>query len=267
MGERRATWAAVLRIAEGLGERDWAILRDVALVRVLTGRQVERLHFFELAGVHRDRTRRRVLERLATLGLLMPLERRIGGVRAGSAGLAWALGLAGQRLLALDAQQSLGRTRQPGAPTERFLQHTLLGAELYVQLVEASRAGRLRLVRFVAEPACWWRASEGEWIKPDALAVVGGGDFEDSWAIENDQSTESLPTLKHKLSIFVDLARNGEAGPQGGPLPRVLVSVPHERRLADVRALVASLPEPAEQLFVATLHSGAAQVITEVLRE
>ena len=119
MGERRATWAAVARIAEGLSERDKAIVRDVGLVRVLTGRQVERLHFSELEGVHRDRTRRRVLERLVALGLFTTLERRIGGVRAGSAGLVFALGPAGQRLLALDAREDFGRGRQPGMPTER----------------------------------------------------------------------------------------------------------------------------------------------------
>src|SRR5262245_62962246 len=101
MAERRVTWAAVRRIAEGLSERDRAILADVARVRVLSGRQVERLHFADLAGQHRDRTRRRVLERLTALQLLTTLERRIGGVRAGSAGLVFALGAAGQRLLTL----------------------------------------------------------------------------------------------------------------------------------------------------------------------
>src|SRR5262245_2204849 len=101
MGERRVTWAAVGQTAEGLGARDWAILTDVARLRVLTGRQIERLHFAQLGGMHRDRTRRRVLERLVALQLLATLERRIGGVRAGSAGLMYVLGPAGQRLLAM----------------------------------------------------------------------------------------------------------------------------------------------------------------------
>ena len=50
MRERRLTWAAVGRIAEALSQRDRAILADVDRVRVLTGRQVERLHFAELAA-------------------------------------------------------------------------------------------------------------------------------------------------------------------------------------------------------------------------
>src|SRR5947207_410525 len=51
----RVTWAAVGRIAEALSQRDLAIVKDVGRVRVLTGRQVERLHFAELSGAHSDR--------------------------------------------------------------------------------------------------------------------------------------------------------------------------------------------------------------------
>jgi hypothetical protein len=268
MGERRVTGAAVQRIAAGLSERDRGILADVGRVRVLTGRQVERLHFAELHGAHRDRTRRRVLERLVSLQLLATLDRRIGGVRAGSAGLVYALGPAGQRLLALEADHDLGgRARRPGTPTPRFMIHNLAIAEQYVGLVEASRVGGLVLVDYRAEPASWWRGSEGEWIKPDALVVVSAGEVEDSWAIEVDQATESLPTLRRKLKVYLDLVTNGERGPRGGLLPRVLVTVPDARRLATVRELVRSLPEPAERLFTVTTHERAVRLIVEVLRE
>jgi hypothetical protein len=268
MGERRVTGAAVQRIAEGLSERDLAILADVGNVRVLTGRQVERLHFAELHGAHRDRTRRRVLERLAGLQLLTTLDRRIGGVRAGSAGLVYALGPAGQRLLALEADHGLGgRARRPGTPTERFMIHNLTVAELYVGLVEAGQAGALTLVSFEAEPACWWRDSEGEWVKPDALVVVSAGEVEDSWAVEVDNATESLPTLRRKLKVYLDLAVNGERGPLGGLLPRVLVTVPDARRSTAVRELVRSLPDPAERLFAVVRHEQSVNYIVEVLKE
>lgn len=268
MGERRATRAAVMKLAAELSDRDKAILSDVAKVRVLTGRQVERLHFAELAGMHRDRTRRRALERLVAAGLLTTLPRRVGGGRAGSAGLIVALGLHGQRLLSMSSVFDLpGRTRQPGVPTERFLAHTLAITELYVSLVEASRTDALTLNDFRAEPAAWWRNSDGEWVKPDALAVVSNGNVEDSWAIEVDRATESLPTLRRKLVAYLDLAKNDEHGPNRGPLPRVLVAVPDERRLTAVHDLIRSLPEPAEHLFALTTHEHAALSIVEVLRE
>jgi hypothetical protein len=268
MGERRATRAAVGRIAEGLSDRDRAILADVARVRVLTGKQVERLHFAHLEGMHRDRTRRRVLERLAAAGLLTALPRRVGGGRAGSAGMIFALGQFGQRWLSLQAfGAAIARTRQPGVPTERFLAHTLASAELFVSLVEASRVHGFQLVRFDGEPACWWRTSEGEWIKPDAFAVVSAGDVEDSWAIEVDLATESIPTLRRKLVAYLELVKTDERGPNRGPLPRVLVTVPDERRLSAVRELVRSLPEVAGELFAVTLHSGAANIIAQALRQ
>src|SRR5947209_1774206 len=101
MREHRMTWAATERIAEGLSERDKAIADTVRRVRIATGRQLERLHFAELQGAHRDRTRRRVLARLTDLQVLTTLDRRIGGAHAGSAGLIFALGIVGQRLATL----------------------------------------------------------------------------------------------------------------------------------------------------------------------
>jgi hypothetical protein len=267
MGERRLTGAAVARIAESLGERDRAILADVARVRVLTGRQVERLHFAGLAGAHRDRTRRRVLERLTGHGLLTPLERRIGGVRAGSAGLVFALGPAGQRLLTVQDYATGARYRQPGTPTVRFMIHNLVVSELYVSLVEASRGGVLTLVDYRAEPACWWRDSDGGWVKPDAYAVVSAGEVEDCWAVEVDQATESLPTLRRKLKVYLDLVAREERGPGDGVLPRVLVSVPDQRRLYPVHQLVRELPEPAAELFAVTTHDQAVLRIARTLRE
>jgi hypothetical protein len=264
---RRVTGARVTEIARGLGERDKAILADVGRVRVLTGRQVERLHFAGLAGRHRDRTRRRVLERLVGLQLLTPLERRVGGVRAGSAGLVFALGPAGQRLLTVYDHGTGGRVRRPGTPTPRFMIHNLAVAELYVGLTEAARGGAFTLTDFRTEPACWWRDSEGAWVKPDAFVVVSTGEVEDCWAIEVDQATESLPTMRRKLKVYLDLVASGERGPDGGVLPRVLVTVPDERRLLAIQEVVRSLPEPASELFAVTTHDQAVPYIVEVLRE
>ncbi len=267
MGER-VTWAAVERAAGGLSPRDRAILADVAKVRVLTGGQIERLHFGELQGAYRDRTRRRVLERLASRQLLTALDRRIGGVRAGSAGLVFALGPAGQRLLALEANGNVGsRARRPSTPTDRFLSHSLAVAELYVGLVEADRAGSLTLVSFQAEPDCWWRDSEGEWVKPDAYAVVSAEAVQDSWAVEVDMGTESVPTLRRKLAAYLGLVERDECGPNGGVLPRVLVTVPDERRRTVLRGVVSGLPPPASELVMVVLQDEACPRIVQVLRE
>jgi hypothetical protein len=132
--------------------------------------------------------------------------------------------------------------------------------------VEAARRGGFSFVAYRAEPASWWRDSEGEWIKPDAFLVVERDDIQDAWVVEVDQSTESLPTLRRKLLVYVELVANGEHGPDGDSLPRVLVTVPDERRSASVRGLVQALPEPAEELFAVTTHERAVAHIGEVLR-
>ena len=274
MREHRVSWAAAERIAAGLSERDQAIVSAVGRVRVLTGRQLERLHFADLQGAHRDRTRRRVLARLVTLQVLTTLERRIGGARAGSAGLVFVLGLVGQRLATLSPNLSpnqgsvtAGRARQPHTPTDRFLKHSLAVSELYVQLVELARQQSFTLAGFQGEPACWWLDSAGSWMKPDAYACLETTDVTDNWAVEVDQATESLPTLRRKLLAYLQLAERGENGPDDEVLPRVLITVPDERRHTAVRELVEELPDPAECLFAVVVQQRAARFMAQMLRE
>src|SRR5215470_18611445 len=73
----------VARLAAELSERDRTIIKTVKRLRVVTGEQLERLHFTDLAESSRPVMRRRVLTRLVRLRLLVTLERHIGGVRAG----------------------------------------------------------------------------------------------------------------------------------------------------------------------------------------
>ncbi|MEX5710151.1 replication-relaxation family protein [Parafrankia sp. FMc6] len=255
-----------------LSLRDQSIIRDLAKVRVLTGAQLTRLHFHDLSAASRDRTRRNVLARLAQYDLVTSLERTIGGARAGSAGLVFALGVTGQRALPLlePAEDATGgeaaRARRPWTPGQMFLKHSLAVSELYVQLSEAQRAGYLTLVRFAVEAAAWWPDGAGGMLKPDASAAVVNGDVEDSWFVEVDRATESLPTLREKLRRYVDFARTGQLGPDE-VTPRVLLTVPHERRMRDVRNLMARLPPLADQLIVPELFETATARVVQALGE
>src|SRR5688500_16412650 len=71
-------------LARWLSDRDVAILHSVAEHQFLTVRQVEALHFADHAPVSGRRIARRTLARLRNYRLLGTLERRIGGVKAGS---------------------------------------------------------------------------------------------------------------------------------------------------------------------------------------
>lgn len=252
-----------------LASRDRHILADLARVRLLTGGQLERLHFAALASSNaRGSARRRSLGRLVTRGFVTTLPRRVGGERAGSAGLVYALDARAhrERLLWDDAPSAdadrPGRTRRPWAIGWLFVRHTVDVAELYVQLREAEHRGELRLLGFDAEPASWHRTAAGT-LKPDAYAVVEAGGWERHWWIEVDRGTESLPTVRRKLAAYLQAYRSRDAGPSG-VLPRVLVTVPDDRRADGIRGQLRQLLRPgpeAANLIVVVRFQDAAGVL------
>jgi hypothetical protein len=249
----RAGYIEALR--DNLSERDWAVLEDVGRLRLVTSLQLERLHFAELAQPSRSVVRRRVLGRLVRARVLQTLARRIGGVRSGSDGLVFGLDTAGARLLATAGRR---RTEPPG---ERYTRHVLAVTELYVALVEQARAnGDVQLARFAAEPGSWWPDGQGGAMKPDAYALVASAAHRDSWWLEVDRATESLPTLKRKLLVYLDFYNRGQLGP-GKVMPWVLITVPDDKRRTRLENLVRRLPGNGETLFTVALQNEAAAVI------
>lgn len=104
---RRITTAQLAALADHLSDRDQAILADLERTRVLTGAQLQRLHFTSIDAASQARDRLRVLDRLTNLDLVSMLERRIGGIRAGSAGHIYTLTPAGQRFQAVQRGQQV----------------------------------------------------------------------------------------------------------------------------------------------------------------
>ena len=93
-GRPRTGRRQLQRLRSDLSERDLAILRSARDLDFLSTKQLERLHF--PATTHTAlgavRSCRRVLPRLIERRCLIRLERRIGGVRAGSASFVYGLG-------------------------------------------------------------------------------------------------------------------------------------------------------------------------------
>lgn len=249
------------RLRESLSEREWAVVRDVARLRLVTGSQLERLHFSELADTSRPVVRRRVLGRMVRARVLLTLERRIGGVRAGSSGLLYALDIAGKRLMATN-----GRATRPGLPGERHVRHVLAVSQLYVDLVELDRAGKLALDQFEAEPASWWPDGHGGRLKPDSHVLVASDDHGDNWWVEVDLATEHGPAIKRKLATYLDFYNRGQLGP-GGIMPWVLITVPDAKRYSEIDRLIHQLPSRAGELFTVALHNDAAEVVMRRLNQ
>jgi hypothetical protein len=268
---KRVHAAHVEWVAERIGERDRQIVADVNRLRLVSAVQIERLHFADIAPSARARVRRRVLGRLVEWRVLMPLERRIGGVRAGSAGLVFALDSAGQRLMQQEAasQAQPSRVRRPGAMSERFVAHVMAVSELYVALREIERQAQgnptgLTVETFDAEPASWRPDGLHDWLKPDAYVALATTEFVDHTWVEVDRATESLPRLRSKLGSYIDFVNRGQLGPQG-LVPQVLVAVPDEKRAEAVRREIGRLPEPAGELFDVVLHGEAADSLVAAL--
>ncbi|MCA1674153.1 MAG: hypothetical protein LC799_18815, partial [Actinobacteria bacterium] len=63
-GRQRIRSALVVALAEKLTEREWNVIETINRLRLVTGLQLERLHFAELTGKSRSVMRWRVLKRL-----------------------------------------------------------------------------------------------------------------------------------------------------------------------------------------------------------
>jgi Replication-relaxation len=261
-----ASARGVAQLRERLSERDQAILRQVGELRLMSARQIQAVHF--PAGDHDSeqaatRARQRVLTRLIRERLLTRLERRIGGVRAGSAGLVLALGPVGQRVLALD-----GGRRRSYEPTSRFVDHTLATTQLVVDVTLAARQGVLELLDYQAEPRSWREFADMSGrrvLRPDAFLALGVGAYELRWFIEVDRSTESLPTVLRKCHLYGAYYQSGiEQANRGGVFPRVCWMTPDTPRAERLRQAIAHDRSLPERLFVVTTAATAVQVLREV---
>ncbi len=240
-GVRRVSRAELQRIAVELSDRERAVMESVVAYGFLTTKHIERLHFHDHATAEAGaRITRRVLERLRKQRILEPLERRIGGLRAGSASYIWRIGPAGDRLLAAgNRDQPRDRRKQPSV---RFLEHRLAVAECAVRLTVAAREGVFDLIKVDPEPVTWRRYngdySSREILKPDLFAITADGDYEDHWFIEVDRGTESLPTVIKQCQQYEHYRRTGTEQSLTGLFPRVIWLVPDEHREHQLRAAI-----------------------------
>jgi Replication-relaxation len=194
------------RLVVDLSDRDKAVLQTLADYRFLTTRQLQRWHFSDHASAESgERTTRRVLARLQATGLLRQMDRRVGGLGAGSSQPVWRLSDSSHRLLAIGGADGVKpRRRTFHEPSLRLLDHTVAVAEAALQLVDLGRStSAIESVAIQTEPASWrrYQGAEGvQLIRPDLAVSVNGVDdeganYEDRWFIEVDQGGMHAPTF------------------------------------------------------------------------
>jgi len=232
-------------LKDRLTERDCQLLRDVEKYRLLTTRQVRRLHFDPVHPTPAASARacNRTLSRLREARVLNALDRRIGGARAGSAGFVWYIGPTGERVLqTLDPGRASGR-RNYREPSRHFALHTLAVAELAVETIEAGRHGDIEVLELQAEPAGWQQSLAPfggvQTLKPDLRLVTLRGDYEEHWFVEADLASEHLPVILRQCAAYEAFRTTGRYQATHGLFPAVLWVTPTEARAAAIRAAIA----------------------------
>lgn len=241
------TRSEIHAIRDRLTERDLLILRDVERYRLLTTKQIQRLHFDHAhpSRVASARACNRTLARLRDAGVVRALQRRIGGARAGSAGFVWYLGPAGDRLVQV-INLGVGQRgrRNYREPSRHFVEHTLAIAELAVQTLEAERNGDLEVLELETEPTSWQeslsRFGTVQILKPDLRLVTASGSYEHHWFIEADMATEHLPVIARQCVAYQVYRDTGRYEATHGLFPAVLWVTPSPARAAAVRGAVAA---------------------------
>jgi Replication-relaxation len=258
---QRSPYITTRRLAlleAGLSSRDRSVLETLGIVRLATTKHLERLDFTDVS----TRQARATLASLTRRQLVSRLPRAVGGLRAGSAGYVYGLGLAGQRLI--------GSSRRPQRPWQvgtPFLAHTLAITELYVRLVEAGCAGVIQLARFRTEPACWrwFTGAGGERValKPDAAVITRLGRYEDSWLVEVDLSTESTTRLARKADLYRAYWLSGQEQARHEVFPRVLWLVPDMARYNTLIDVLGRQPAEVWPLFTVAVFEEAISRIAQ----
>ncbi|MGQ0717553.1 MAG: replication-relaxation family protein [Pseudonocardiales bacterium] len=259
----RLTARRLRLLADELTDRYTTPLPHLAAARLLTGAQLDRLLAApELSSETVGRVRRRIMTRLAAVGLVATLGRRVGGVRAGSAGHVYVLTSAGRRFLALtNGEPEPGRVRHAATPGPLFLSHALTISGIYVDLIEHGRRHGFRVATFATEPHCWHPTGSGGFLRPDAYAVLRAPRHRDYWWVEVDAGTESPRRLRAKADAYRRFLTSGGVGPHGYP-PRLLVTAPDPAR---VGVITAAMTSHDTDTTAVTTHTDAARHMTTQL--
>lgn len=253
MTASRISQVQLLQLRERLSGRDLAVLSQVAELRLMSGAQIQAVHFPLLDHATAEasgRAARRVLKRLARNQLLTPLQRRVGGMRGGSAGFVYGLAPLGQRVLELD-----GPRRRFREPSGTFVAHTLALSQLVVDLIARQTAKQIELLRLQAEPRCWRRFSgpRGQQVlRPDLFVALGVGEYEYRWFIEMDLGTETMPRRLVKCAQYQHYFRSGQEQAEHGIFPRVLWCMPDKALAETLRRRIDRARDLSNELFVTT---------------
>lgn len=219
-----------------LSTQETNILQLLTQIKYATTKQLARLYFTD--SISQSTSLRRA--NLATKKLwvkhyITHLERRIGGVRAGSGSYVWRLTTQGLKAIKQTHQTMTIPRQNKYEPTWHHLEHTLAITEIYVLLHELNRQRKIQAIdKFQFEPNCWrgWLDNHaGRMIlKPDCYIEISLDDYLDSYFIEVDKNTESLARVINKCKQYIRYYNLNLEQKDTGVFPLVLWVTPDDKR-------------------------------------
>lgn len=245
----RVTDASVRRLTGQLTPIDYCVLDTLKTIHIATGAQLRRLYWADTDSG--KRMARHHLAKLTKLRLIARLNRRVGGVRAGSDGYTYALDVAGIRVVADGT--ATGRQRRPSTPGDRYLAHALAVTDRFVDVAELEAVHAFEVLAFEAEPASWrsYSAEHGRrlTIKPDAFMLAADDQWEHRWFIEADRATEHRPTIMRKAGEYISYWQSGVEQATTDVFPKVLWVTADKSRADRLTDWLRSLDRSTADLF------------------
>ncbi|MHB8512427.1 MAG: replication-relaxation family protein, partial [Actinomycetota bacterium] len=240
---------------------EWSVLKALAIVRVANTRQLRDHVFPELKKSNAGRNITRLLKKMESKRLVLRLQREVGGPHGGARQSVWALDTAGTALTH-DYDELPRRPRTPGP---MFLKHAQAVSEIFFQLAELERCGRLQIRSFEAEPSSWrhfFSAVGPTALKPDAYAeyVVGERTLRAVF-LEADLDTEAKSTVAKKMSVFAAYYESGLEQERLGMFPRVIFIAPNAKRYQAIVDVAADQPTEYWPLFTVCLYEDIIKVL------
>lgn len=217
-----------------LSDRDSTIVNTIQRYRQVSSAQLLRLCFADNSERSRRQRMCRSLKRLTKWGVIARIPRMVGGHAGGSSGYVYTL---------------------PGSRSRSVSEHTLDIVDLYIQLVEQQRLGRVGRLVFDPEKYAYQQIGHVEFV-PDAYIRLEQRDGAvDRFFIEVDRGTrdsgEWKVQLKSKMRRYI-LAYDKW---RDGTFPLVVFTVLDDDRRRFIEGVVKTTEMPG--LFTVILYNEA----------
>lgn len=252
-----------------LTPRDRKILKLLRDTKSLFTYHIRRVCFTDSANPQAAaRATNRNLKKLKDLGLIDALvNRRIGGVRAGSASYIWYLTEQGNRLLDMNNKYPDDKPKRTrfSEPADTTLGHRMAIAECYVQLTELEMQHELTIKEVLFEPRNWHYfdyQGKQEILKPDLTAVVSHHGYEYRFMIEMDLGTESISTVISKCIRYHKYRQTGIEQAKNDIFPMVLWITKDESRKQKLEASIKDQLKKNPNIFVVISASEFTSLMT-----